>query len=74
MDGGAWWATVHGVTKSQTGLSDFTLTFNHPVPSFHVLIRAPSAGLISLSSAHTLHLIQPLHLSPFHNLPLLCLC
>ena len=27
MDGGAWWATVHGVTKSQTGLSDFTFTF-----------------------------------------------
>ena len=26
MDGGAWWATVHGVTKSQTRLSDFTLT------------------------------------------------
>ena len=24
MDGGAWWATVHGVTKSQTRLSDFT--------------------------------------------------
>ena len=24
MDGGAWWATVHGVTKSQTWLSDFT--------------------------------------------------
>ena len=24
---GAWQATVHGVTKSQTGLSDFTLTF-----------------------------------------------
>ena len=22
MDGGAWLATVHGVTKSQTGLSD----------------------------------------------------
>ena len=22
MDRGAWWATVHGVTKSQTGLSD----------------------------------------------------
>ena len=21
---GAWWATVHGVTKSQTGLNDFT--------------------------------------------------
>ena len=24
MDGGAWWATVHGVTKSRTWLSDFT--------------------------------------------------
>ena len=23
MDGGAWWATVHGVTKSRTRLSDF---------------------------------------------------
>ena len=27
MDGGAWWATVHEVAKSQTGLSDFTFTF-----------------------------------------------
>ena len=27
MDGGAWWATVHGVTKSWTRLSDFTFTF-----------------------------------------------
>ena len=24
MDGGAWWATIHGVTKSWTRLSDFT--------------------------------------------------
>ena len=24
MDRGAWWATVHGVAKSQTQLSDFT--------------------------------------------------
>ena len=24
MDGGAWWATVHGVTKNRTQLSDFT--------------------------------------------------
>ena len=28
MDGGAWWATVHGVVKSQTELSDFTFTFH----------------------------------------------
>ena len=24
MDGGAWWATVHGVAKSRTQLSNFT--------------------------------------------------
>ena len=32
MDGGAWWAVVHGVAGSQTRLSDFTLTFH-----FHAL-------------------------------------
>ena len=26
MDGGAWWATVHGVSKSRTRLSNFTFT------------------------------------------------
>ena len=31
MDGGAWWAAVHGVAKSWT-LSDFTVTFH-----FHAL-------------------------------------
>ena len=28
MDGGAWWAAVHGVPKSRTQLSDFTFTFH----------------------------------------------
>ena len=28
MDGGAWWATVHGVAKSWTRLSDFTFFFS----------------------------------------------
>ena len=32
MDGGAWRAAVHGVTKSQTRLSDFPFTFH-----FHTL-------------------------------------
>ena len=32
MDRGAWWAAVHGVTKSRTRLSDFTFTFH-----FHAL-------------------------------------
>ena len=27
IDGGAWWATVHGLAKSRTRLSDFTFTF-----------------------------------------------
>ena len=32
MDGGAWKAAVHGVTKSRTRLSDLTFTFH-----FHAL-------------------------------------
>ena len=28
MDGGAWWAAVHGVAKSQTRLSNFTFHFH----------------------------------------------
>ena len=27
-EGGAWWATVHGVAESQTRLNDFTFTFH----------------------------------------------
>ena len=32
MDGGAWWAAVHGITKSWTRLGGFTFTFH-----FHAL-------------------------------------
>ena len=32
MDGGAWWAAVHGVTEGRTQLSDFTFPFH-----FHAL-------------------------------------
>ena len=32
MDGGAWWAAVHGVAEGQTRLRDFTFTFH-----FHAL-------------------------------------
>ena len=38
MDGGAWWAAVHGVAKSWTGLSDFTFTFH-----FHALEKEMAA-------------------------------
>ena len=44
VDGGAWWATVHGVAKSQTGLSDFTFTFH-----FHALEKemAPHSSTLA---------------------------
>ena len=44
MDGGAWWAAVHGVSKSQTRLSDFTFTFH-----FHALEKemAPHSSVIA---------------------------
>ena len=47
MDGGAWWAAVHGVAKNRTRLSDFTFTFH-----FHILEAATAAK--SLQSCPTL--------------------
>ena len=51
MDGGAWWAAVHGVTTSWTRLSDFTFTFHflaleeEMVTHFSVLAwRIPGTG------------------------------
>ena len=38
MDGGAWWAAVHGVAKGQTQLSDFNFTFH-----FHTLEKEMAA-------------------------------
>ena len=42
MDREAWWAAVHGVTKSRTRLSDFTFTFH-----FHALEKemATNSGM-----------------------------
>ena len=45
--GSAWWATVHRVTKSRTGLSDFTFTFKH-YNVFYVFVLA--AGEIQSKS------------------------
>ena len=44
MDGGAWWAAVHGVAKSRTRLSDFPFTFH-----FHALEKE-MASLMSFKS------------------------
>ena len=55
MDGGAWWAAVHGVAKSRTRLSDFTFTFLHwkrkwqPTPMF---LPGESQGQRSLVGCH----------------------
>ena len=66
MDGGAWWAAVHGVTKSRTRLSDFIFTFH-----FHALEKemathssvlawripgmAEPGGLLSMASHRVRH-------------------
>ena len=58
MGGGAWWAAVHGVAKSQTGLRDFTFTFTS---TFHwrrkwqstpVFLPGESQGWGSLVGCH----------------------
>ena len=38
MDGGAWWAAVHGAARSLTRLSKFTFTFH-----FHALEKEMAA-------------------------------
>ena len=44
MDGGAWWAAVHGVARSWTRLSDFTFSFH-----FHALEKemAPHSSILA---------------------------
>ena len=44
MDGGAWWAAVHGVAKSWTRLSDFPFTFH-----FHALEKEMATHSIVLT-------------------------
>ena len=50
MDGGAWQAAVHGVTRSRTRLSDFTFTFH-----FHALQKemAPQSRVLAWSIPET---------------------
>ena len=45
MDGGAWWAAVHGVAKSRTRLSDFPFTFH-----FHALEKETATHSSILAS------------------------
>ena len=44
MDGGVWWAAVHGVAKSRTGPSNFTFTFH-----FHALEKEMATHFSTLA-------------------------
>ena len=48
MDGGAWWAAVHGVSRTRTQLSDFTLFFHfHALEKWQLTVlawRIPRTG------------------------------
>ena len=64
MDGGAWWAAVHGITRSQTRLSDFTFTFHFhekemathsSVLAWRILGTGEPGGLPSLGSHRVGH-------------------
>ena len=45
MDGGAWWAAVHGVAKSRTRLSDFPFIFHfHTLEKEMVFLPGESQG------------------------------
>ena len=66
MDGGAWWAAVHGVAKSRTQLSDFTFTFHFPalekemathssVPAWRIPGTGEPGGLPSVGSHRVGH-------------------
>ena len=57
MDRGAWWATVHGVAKSQTRLSDFTFCLSF-VP---LLCPYQVEGMMSYSSLVTELDCEPRH-------------
>ena len=66
MDGGAWWAAVHGVARSWTRLSDFPFTFHFDalekemathssVLAWRILGMAEPGGLLSMVSHRVGH-------------------
>ena len=66
MDGGAWWAAVHGVMKSRPQLSTFTFTFHFPeleketathttVPAWRIPGTGEPGGMPSMGSHRVGH-------------------
>ena len=54
MDGGAWWATVHGVAKSRTRLSNFTHSL-----SFRIVLNLQKNYNHSTEFAYNPHPVFP---------------
>ena len=50
MDGGAWWAAVHGVTRSRTRLSDFTFTFHFHALEKEIVFKSLIALMLTLNT------------------------
>ena len=66
MDGGAWWAAVHGVAEGRTQLSNFTFTFHFhalekemathsSVLAWRIPRTAETGGLLSVGSHRVGH-------------------
>ena len=57
MDRGAWWATVHGVAKSRTRLSDFTFIFQSKgaglIPGWELRFHMPHGQKIRTQTTET---------------------
>ena len=81
MDGGVWWAAVHGVAKSQTRLSDFTFTFHFhasekemathsSVLAWRIPGTGEPGGLPSLGSHRGRTLLKRLSSSSSSSIPL----
>ena len=49
MDRGAWWATIHGLAKSQTQLSDFQF---YIILRGKVKIQHPKSGSVAKTASN----------------------
>ena len=65
MDRGAWWATVHGVAKSRTQLSDFTFSFSKGLPVHHQLPEITQTHVHQVGDACSVQFNSPSHVQLF---------
>ena len=68
MDGGAWQAIVHGVTKSQTRLSNFSFSFKAYI---FILCSVFTNSLISLDKSPISETFSSIQEADIHKRPLL---